>query len=216
LFCGRFDRGPALASSAAANVPVVAADGFEERAMSMSVGSSSTNNPFAYLQALWQQEQSSSSTATQSNPLSQLFAAIGQQATGATASAGAASSAGATSTSGNTFPQFGAQTLQALLALQSSGNGSSPQSLWSQLGADGSTGTSDATSAQQVEQTTRGRDGHHHHHHMAAPSGGTGSSASSSSAADGANVAGGNRIEQLIQMQAQLLNPATTQSVATV
>jgi len=34
--------------------------------------------------------------------------------------------------------------------------------------------------------------------------------------AGGANVASNNLLEQLIQMQAQLLNPATTQSVAAV
>ena len=81
--------------------------------MSASISASSSNNPYASLQALWQQEQSSGATP-QSDPLSQLFAAISQQGSGATSSPGAGASTGATLASGNALPQFSPQTLQAL------------------------------------------------------------------------------------------------------
>ena len=45
--------------------------------MSLSVGSSSTNNPYAYIQALLQQDQSQGASA-QTDPLSALFAARGR------------------------------------------------------------------------------------------------------------------------------------------
>jgi hypothetical protein len=230
--------------------------------MSLSVGSSSTNNPYAYIQALLQQEQSQGGATTgQSDPLSALFAAFNQQGPSAT------SSAAASSPSGNTVPQFGSQMLQALLALQqTSGSGSPTQSPSSQPGADGSSDTGGATSD---SQQTQGQSGHHHHHHhmdgangaggggqspfqllaaadngatsqtsanangsdtttitfadgstvsmtTAPPSGGSTSSTTTSQPAGGANVAGNNLLEQLIQMQAQLLTPAATQSLATV
>jgi hypothetical protein len=239
--------------------------------MSLSVGSSSTNNPYAYIQALLQQEQSQGgATAGQSDPLSALFAAFNQQGPSATSPAGAGSSPAASSPPGNTFPQFGSQMLQALLALQqTSGSGSptqSPQSPSSPLGADGSPDTSGATSD---SQQTQGQSGHHHHHHhmdgangaggggqspfqllaaadngatsqtsanangsdtttitfadgstvsmtTAPPSGSSTSTAATSPPSGGANVAGNNLLEQLIQMQAQLLTPAATQSLATV
>ncbi|HML08411.1 MAG TPA: hypothetical protein VK430_09845 [Xanthobacteraceae bacterium] len=235
------------------------AGGVEECAMSTSVGAASNNNPYAYLQALWQQEQSNGATA-QSDPLSQLFAAFGQQGTGATSSPGTGSSTGAASASGNTLPQFSPQTLQALLAMQSSGNGSSSQSLLSQFNAGGSAGTGDTTSGQQAHH------GHHRHHHMqnagglggqspldllnsaeagatsqttanangstttsityadgssvslttAAPAAGSNSPGGSGSSSGGANVAGNNFIEQLIQLQAQLTTAAPAQAIATV
>jgi hypothetical protein len=50
----------------------------------------------------------------------------------------------------------------------------------------------------------------------APPSNNPSSSASATSSAGGANVTSNNLLEQLIQMQAQLLNPTTTQSIATV
>jgi hypothetical protein len=49
----------------------------------------------------------------------------------------------------------------------------------------------------------------------AAPSQGSNSSASANASAGGANVANNNLLERLIQMQAQLINPATAQNVAT-
>lgn len=248
--------------------------------MSTSVGASSTTNPFASLQALWQQLQSPGSTTAQSDPLSQLLAAVGQQGTGATStsSAGSASSTGAASSPGNSFPQFSSQMLQALLALQQgSGAGAS---------TDDSFGTSDASTGQQAGQPQPGQHGHHHHHHMggaggaggtwgaggagsasvtagaagaggqspfdllasadsgatsqttanangstttsityadgstvavttAAPSSTSSSTAGSGSTSGAANVASNNLIEQLIEMQAQLLNPTTTQSITT-
>ena len=225
--------------------------------MSAAVSASGSSNPYAYLQALWQQEQSSGATP-QSDPLSQLLAAISQQGGGATSSPGAGSSTGATSTSGNALGQFSPQTLQALLALQSSGNGSSQQSPFSQFNADGSAGMDDTTSGQQAHH------GHHHRHHHMDNDGGlggqspldllnsaeagatsqttanangstttaitfadgssvsmttaaaTGSSASSGASSGGANVANNNFIEQLIQLQAQLVNAAPAQGIATV
>jgi hypothetical protein len=232
--------------------------------MSMSIGSSTTSNPFAYLQALWQQGQSQSGATVQANPLTELLTTSGAQ--GAANPSTADASTGAPSTSGNVFPQFSPQMLQALLALQTSGNGSSTQSLWSQPNADGSTGAGAAITGQQVQQTQHGRQGHHHHHDMgagegggsqsgqspinllesaasggtsqttanangsstttityadgstvtmttAAPSNNSGSSSGSSQSGGGTNVVSNNLIEQLIQMQAQLMN--TTQSVAT-
>ena len=58
---------------------------------------------------------------------------------------------------GISFPQFGPQILQALLALQNGGASSSASSLLSS--ADGSSGT-DGTQQSQPDE------GHHHHHHM--------------------------------------------------
>ena len=49
----------------------------------------------------------------------------------------------------------------------------------------------------------------------AAPSDGTTSSTSSNASAGRAHVADNNLLERLIQMQAQLINPATVQNVAT-
>jgi hypothetical protein len=103
--------------------------------MSFSVNGSNANNPFAQWQALLQQDSSTSSSA-QSDPIAAKLAAMGQgQNTGATAPSGGAgsSSTGATVTSGSSSPQFGAQTLQTLFDMQanaasSDGTTSSPSS----------------------------------------------------------------------------------------
>jgi hypothetical protein len=188
--------------------------------MSFSVNGSNANNPFAQWQALLQQDSSASSSA-QSDPIASLLAAMGQgQGTGATAPSGGSSSTGSTATSGSSSPQFGAQTLQTLFDMQA--NGSNSQSLLSQL--DGNGGSDDANSSSQAQPS----DSHHHHHHMsgtgdsstaapstAAPSDGSTPSTTSNTSAGGANVANNNLLERLIQMQAQLINPATAQNVAT-
>jgi hypothetical protein len=189
--------------------------------MSFSVNGSNANNPFALWQSLLQPDSSASNSAP-SDPIASLLSALGQgqgTAAGVTASAGgaSASSTSGTATSGSSSPQFGAQTLQTLFDMQA--NGSNSHSLLSQLG--GSSGSDDANSSSQAQPS----DSHHHHHHMsgtddvstaalttAAPSDGSTSPASS---AGGANVANNNLLERLIQMQAQLINPATTQNVAT-
>jgi hypothetical protein len=228
--------------------------------MSLFVSGSNPNNPFA-LQSLWQQGASSSAPQSQSDPLSSLLAALGQQVTGAAGATNGTSPTGASAPagSGSMAQQFGSQTLQALLALQA--NGSDPQSLLSQFAAGGD----DATAQQsQQSQQSQGQHGHHHHHHvdfgsngagagpnpmsmlMAADAGASsqtttnanGSTTTSITYADGSSVsmttaaagstatsssppAGGstgtnnNLIEQLIQMQAQLLTPSSTQTVAT-
>jgi hypothetical protein len=144
----------------------------QECFMSFSVNGSNANNPFAQWQAL-QQQDSSTSSGAQSDPIASLLAALGQAqdaATGATASSGGAGSSSTNSavTSGGSSPQLGAQTLQTLFDMQAN----------------------------------------------AAPSDGTTSSTSSNTAGS-ANVANNNLLERLIQMQAQLANPATTQNVAT-
>lgn len=164
--------------------------------MSLSVGSSSTNNPYAYIQALLQQEQSQGGATTgQSDPLSALFAAFNQQGPSGTSPAGTGSPAVASSPSGNTFPQFGSQMLQALLALQqTSGSGSPAQSPSSQPGADGSPDTGGATSD---SQQTQGQSGHHHHHHHM----------------DGANGAGAGG-QSPFQLLAAADNGATSQASA--
>lgn len=229
--------------------------------MSLAVNGWNTNNPFAYLQSLWQQGPSASTTPAQSDPLSALLASLGQQGTAATPPASATTSpvSSATAVAGSTATQFGPQTLQALLALQT--GGSDPQSLFSQF-ANAATGADPAGAAQTPQSP--GQHGHHHHRHVGAGGSGSGlgtgsqnplamltaagsgatsqtttgasgstttsityadgstvtltspASGSSTTPAGTANVAGNNLIEQLIQMQAQLLNPANTQSIATV
>jgi hypothetical protein len=223
--------------------------------MSLSVNGWN-NNPFAYLQSLWQQGLSASGTQAQSDPLSALLAELGQQGTAGTpASATTSSASGATTVPGGTATQFGPQTLQALLALQS--GGSDPQSLLSQF-ANAATGADPAAAAQTPQSP--GQHGHHHRMGTGGSSSGTvgqnplamltaagsGATSQTTTGADGAtttsityadgstvtltspaagssttsagagSVAGNNLIEQLIQMQAQLLNPANTQSIATV
>lgn len=87
-----------------------------------TVSASSSNNPYTYLQP--QRRQGS---AAQSDSQSQQFPVSGPQAVSAVQSTNAAVTApspsgGAASTSSGTFPRFEPQTLQALLALQMSGN----------------------------------------------------------------------------------------------
>ena len=200
--------------------------------MSVSVNGSNTN-PKPYWQSLLPQGSSQSGTAAQSDPLSELLAAIGQGSSAAAAAAagGAASSgAGVAAASGNSSSPFGPQTLQALFAMQASASNS--PSLMSQL--DSAAGASDPSSGQQIPQsqdtesqdTQQGRHGHHHHHQMGGTqsppdmltsgAGGAGSSSAVNSSSGGANPASNNLIEKLIQMQALLAITPPPQSIATV
>ena len=177
--------------------------------MSLSVNGSNTTNPFLSLQSLWQQASSPNSTQASSDPLSALLAAIGQQSAGATAAISGANStgAGAAAVTGGTTAQFGPQTLQALLALQS--NGSTPQSLASQFenAANGVDPLSALSSSQSQAQQ-----GHHHHHHHMDANGGTGGSGTGTTGSGGSQNA---LTAQLMQMQTQLSAPGSTQSIAT-
>jgi hypothetical protein len=183
--------------------------------MSLSVNGSNQNNPFA-LQALWQQQASSASgTQAQSDPLSQLLAQFGQQGTGTTSTASGTGStvAGTTATPGSSSPQFGSQTLQALLALQT--NGSNAQSLASQFGDDV---TGDDPLAALQSQSSQG--GHHHHHHHMGTNGSnaqtTGGAAGASNSSTGSGSGTGTSgLNQWLQMQAQLTPPAVAQELAT-
>jgi hypothetical protein len=222
--------------------------------MSLSASGSSTNNPFAYLQSLWQQASSPSGTSSQSDPLAALLSELdGQQGAGTASGAnGTASSTADAATAAGTSSQFGPQTLQALLALQD--NGSSLQSQFDQF-ANAVNGA-DPTSGQA--QQSDGQQGHHHHWDTGSSSNNSsgqdplamlanatsqtttnangsttisinyangssvsmttaapGGSDSTSSQAGAASVTGNNLIEQWIQMQAQLVNSAATQSIAT-
>jgi hypothetical protein len=190
--------------------------------MSVSVGGSNNNNYLA-LQALWQQQQSQGSTGVQSNPLAQLLGSIEQQGGSTTSSAasgastGTAGTTGTTSSAGIAFPQFGPQTLQALLALQNGGASSPASSLTGDAG-----GANDADPTQQSQPG----EGHHRHHHADGDSDGSGAasqrastspSASDASSTSGAGgVTNNNLVERLAQMQAQLLNASSTQTIATV
>ena len=94
----------------------------------------------------------------------------------------------------------------------------------SATGSASSTAGTTATSGTQSQQS-QATQGHHGHHH---PAGGTNgqnplvptsdASATSSdgSTSGGANATGSSLIEQLMQMQAQLMNTTTPQSLATV
>jgi len=223
LCCRWLRRGPALASAMAGHLYQPARGRwFEECVMSLSVGGSNNNNYLA-LQALWQQQQPQGATGAQSNPLAQLLGALEQQGSGTTSSATSGASAGTTGTSAttssaaNSFPQFGSQTLQALLALQNGGASSSASSLL------GDAGGANGTDPTQQSQPGEGR---HHHHHMDGDGGGAGatsqSTSTSSSTADASstsgttNAANNNLVERLMQMQAQLLNASSTQTIATV
>lgn len=191
--------------------------------MSMSVGSS-TYNPYAYLQFLLQQNQSSSGTTSQSFPVT----GTGQQSTSVAAGSNTAA------LSGNSSLQFGPQTFGALLGLQTSDGGTSGFSPWSQFNADGSTSTSagsqnpfaalasaDSGATGQVTANANGSttyavtyaDGAEVTFTTAASSAGSSSSGSGSSSGD-ANTVSNNFIEQLIQIQAQSLSAATTQSAS--
>lgn len=193
--------------------------------MSVSVNGSNANNPYALWQSLLQPDSSASNSA-QSDPIASLLAAVGQSqgtAIGTTAPSGGAGSSSTSSavTSGSSSPQFDAQILQTMFDMQANASNLQPV----QPPLDGSTGSDDSFSSQQAQQS---QPGHHHHHHAggandgstaapttAAPADGSTPSASSNSSAGGANVANNNLLERLIRMQAQLVNPATVQNVAT-
>jgi hypothetical protein len=183
-------------------------------AMSLSVSGSNTTNPFANLQALWQQ--TTSGAQSQSDPLSGLLSLLDQQGA-ATASTGTAAggtttsaASGTTSGTGSVSPQFGSQMLQTLLALQ--GNGSNAQSLAAQFedGAD-----NDPSSALQGQSSQSSQGGHHHHHHLNpnASDSNTNSATGTANSSSGSGT-GSNLLSQLMQMQAQLVAPPA-QSIAT-
>lgn len=179
--------------------------------MSWSVSSSNANNPFASLQSLWQQQLSASSTQTPSDPLSALLSELNQDGAG---DAGVSSNAStATATQPTSSPQFGPQTLQALLALQS--NGTSAQSLSSAI--DGAR-NGDPLSA-LGSQSSQSSHGHHHHHHDADAGDGSNGSSGATSGGPASDSGGGsptsNNLAQLLQMQAQLVAPVGTQSAVT-
>jgi hypothetical protein len=182
----------------------------QEYFMSFSVNGSNTQNSFALWQSLLQPD-SSASTSAQSDPVASLLAALGQ-GTGVTASAGgaSASSRSGTATTGSSSPQFDAQTLQTMFDMQANASNLQPV----QPPLDGSTGSDDSFSSQQAQQGGA-NDGSAAAPTTAAPADGSTPSASSNSSAGGANVAQNNLLERLIQMQAQLINPATVQNVAT-
>jgi hypothetical protein len=204
--------------------------------MSLSVNSTHSHNPLAQLQSLLQQGTAQSGSATQSDPLSQLLGAIDQQ-TG-DASSSTTGSASPTGSSGVT-PQFDQQMMQALLAIQA--DLSNVESLTSQLGGSaGSTASSGAadptqsgggqnpldmlTSQAGTSQTVANSNGTstttitYADGSSVTTTTAAGSSTSSggSAAAAGLNPANNNLLEQLIQMQAQLLNTTTPQSIMTV
>jgi len=223
--------------------------------MSVSVTGSNVSNPFAFLQSLWPQSSAAGGAQAQSDPLSSLLAALdqGSQTSSAGLLGSSSSLSGASGSSNSPGAQFGPQTLQALLALQS--DETNPQALASQL-------TNEASGADPSStQIGASQGGHHRHHHAGAggsggqnllslltgtsgssttqttanPNGttttsityadgstvsttsgaasGTAGSDATSSSAGAANVSTGNLLERLIQMQAQLLAPAATQSV---
>ena len=195
--------------------------------MSVSVNGSNAQNPYALWQSLLQPNSSASSSA-QSDPVASLLAALGQgQGTGATASAGgaSASSTSGTATSGSSSPQFDAQTLQTMFDMQANASNLQPV----QPPLDGNTGSDDSFSSQQApssQQAQQSQHGHHHHRAGDADDGSTAApttaaaadgstSSATSNTAGGANVAQNNLLERLIQMQAQLSNPATVQNIAT-
>jgi hypothetical protein len=211
-------------ASTAAGHALALAFRVQEYFMSVSVNGSNAQNPYALWQSLLQPNSSASSSA-QSDPVASLLAALGQgqgSATGATASASgaAASATSGTATSGSSSPQFDAQTLQTMFDMQANASNLQPV----QPPLDGNTGSDDSFSSQQApssQQAQQSQHGHHHHHagdandsSTAAPAGGSTSSATSNTAG-GANVAQNNLLERLIQMQAQLSNPATVQNIAT-
>lgn len=125
--------------------------------MSWSVAGSNATNPLGFLQSLWPQGASAKDKQGQSDPLSSLLAALDQRNPGTNASSPATPSSGSSGTSSSNA-QFGPQTLQALLALQT--DNSDPQALASQV--TGALNDSDSDSAQQPG-ATQGRHGHHHH-----------------------------------------------------
>jgi hypothetical protein len=179
--------------------------------MSFSVSGSNASNPFASLQSLWQQQLSASGTQTPSDPLSALLSALNQQGGGGGVSSASGSNGLGTTAAQSTSPQFGPQTLQALLALQS--NGTNAQTLAAQF--DGAA-NGDPLSA-LGSQSSQGSQGHDHHHRHGADgsNGSAGSGSGTATSNSGGANAGGNDLAQLLQMQAQLVAPAGTQSAVT-
>ena len=181
--------------------------------MSVSVNGSNANNPYALWQSLLQPD-SSASNGAQSDPIASLLAALGQSqgtTTGATASSGGAGSSSSAVTSGSSSPQFDAQTLQTMFDMQANASNLQPV----QPPLDGSTGSDDSFSSPPAQQGGA-NDGSAAAPATAAPADGATPSVSSNSSAGGANVLQNNLLERLIQMQAQLINPATVQDIATV
>jgi hypothetical protein len=175
--------------------------------MSLSVSGSNAANPFASLQSLWQQASSASGAQSPSDPLSALLSELNQAGAGG---AGLSSNSAAGTAAQPTTPQFGPQTLQALLALQS--NGTSAQTLAAQF--DGAA-NGDPLSA-LASQPSQSPHGHHHHHHGAGGSNGSaGATSDGPTANSGGGSATGNDLQQLLQMQAQLVAPAGTQNTVT-
>lgn len=170
--------------------------------MSLSIFGSNNNNSLSSLQSLWNGGSWPGAAQASSGPLAGLLSELDQQGGGAAATTGAsapASSSGTSGLSGSISPQFGPQTLQALLALQA--GHADPQSLASQF--DGAASGGDPLSALQG-QPSQGQQGHRHHHQLDADGSG------------GAGSGGQNPLNtQLTQMQAQLLDQPSTQSIAT-
>jgi hypothetical protein len=126
LLCRHFRGGLALASELSVIASAGVTGGFEERAMS-TIGAPSSNGPSANLQAQWKRGQTAGSAAQGDAPSqsfteapSPSFSAAGPQAAGVPSAPAAGSAGGKASTSGGTFPRFEPQTLQVLLALQTS------------------------------------------------------------------------------------------------
>jgi hypothetical protein len=183
--------------------------------MSLSVSGSNATNPFASLQSLWQQASSASGASqSSSDPVSALLSALNQNGAGGAAvsptnginASGATSGGTATQSSS---PQFGPQTLQALLALQS--NGANAQTLASALDSAGNNPL-----AALGGQSSQGSHSHHRHHHGAdgASDSGSATSGAATSNPSGGSAAG-NNLQQLLQMQAALVGPAGSQNTIT-
>jgi len=181
--------------------------------MSLSV-SGSNNNPFAYLQSPSTQG-SASGTPLPSDPLSGLWATLGQPGAGGASSSGATTGAGGGVAASTMSTQFAPQTLQAMLALQA--DSADPRLLAS----------FDPLSPLQGQQS-HASPNHHHHPQpglqtdparsresasSAAAAGGSASSDASTTTGDAA-VPGNGFFQQWMQMQAQLI-PAAMPGIAT-
>ena len=193
------------------------------------VNGSNNNNPLAIWQSLLGQGASASGNAasgsTQTDPLSELLATIGQAtglATGSATGGTNSSSDGTPATTGSSSPQFDSQTLQALFDLQanasqSSGNGTlagGGDNAFDLLApSQGATSQTTANANGSTTTTITYADGS-----SVALTSAAASDSSSATAAAGvpAGVSGNHFLGQLIQMQAQLLNPNAPQSIATV
>jgi hypothetical protein len=176
--------------------------------MSWFVSGSNPNNPFASLQSFWQQQLSTSSTQAPSDPLSALLSELNQQ--GAGGAGGSSNPSTATATQPTSSPQFGPQTLQALLALQS--NGTSAQSLASAIDGGGDDDPLSALGSQPMQSSH----GHHRPNHAVDGAGGSNASSGAASGGPDADTGSGsptgNNLAQLLQMQAQLVAPVGAQS----